>query len=392
MYDVGITFEGPKCIVDFGRGKFVLDGPDRGQERGQTYDFAVYALIAVGLAKGIGFRFPYPISTEVQTRVRENLFVWDAWRKKHLRSTAFEFSQVAAPRPRAESGGIIALSGGIDSTYGALIAKHQLGITDALLIAGADYSDAGQAGFVDLRRRVQAIADLIGLRLHVLETDIRSLGINWTYLHPMVLAACLHYAGGGLKHGVFSSDSTFWIDLTSTSSANYPGFIETLSTDQFPLSHVGSNATRVDKLKFLDEMLPQVFDHMSVCWKDTATGGNCGTCEKCRRTQLCMVSAGLDPRRMFPNYQPLAEIFDATPLPRKRDKILTQGQYFTKSLRHLPIGPERDAAIRMLTRIQDATGGHFMQGATPDFGPIPVGSVARLLDDKSGIISPVIRG
>ncbi|MDB5024452.1 MAG: hypothetical protein JWP78_2207 [Mucilaginibacter sp.] len=72
------------------------------------------------------------------------------------------------------------------------------------------------------------------------------------------------------------------------------------SSSHFRVQHIGTEMTRIKKVEMLAGW-PVGYHHMRVCQNDNTGSYNCGTCEKCIRTQLMLEALGkLKGCRSFP--------------------------------------------------------------------------------------------
>jgi hypothetical protein len=77
---------------------------------------------------------------------------------------------------------------------------------------------------------------------------------------------------------------------------NCVGIASTLTTDKFPIDHLGNEVGRTEKIRWLAEHRPHLIPYISVCHRDKSIGGNCGKCEKCARTRIALAVIP-DPQR-----------------------------------------------------------------------------------------------
>jgi len=71
-----------------------------------------------------------------------------------------------------------------------------------------------------------------------------------------------------------------------------------LGTRSFPVRPDGAELSRLQKVKLLSEW-EAAFNNLRVCWEGSVPGENCGSCEKCVRTQLHLIALGKTPRENF---------------------------------------------------------------------------------------------
>lgn len=81
---------------------------------------------------------------------------------------------------------------------------------------------------------------------------------------------------------------------------SHPQLDAYFSSSDFKIEHVGTEMTRLEKIKLLTNW-PIGFNNLRVCQNDNTGSSNCGTCEKCIRTQLMLEALGkLKECRSFP--------------------------------------------------------------------------------------------
>lgn len=72
------------------------------------------------------------------------------------------------------------------------------------------------------------------------------------------------------------------------------------SSSHFQVQHIGTEMTRLSKVAMIADW-PVGYHHIRVCQNDNSGSSNCGTCEKCIRTQLMLEALGkLQGCRSFP--------------------------------------------------------------------------------------------
>ena len=258
------------------------------------FDFALLAAFISSITTGEKLNCDYPV-TNAGLRQFENY----STALRILMPSQFERPQIACStilnadaETNTSNKKIVTLSGGIDLTYAASSIKLKDDLyTHALLIKGFDYPLDNTTGFADLRRRVEKIANECGLELIVVETDLKKEISNYGLQHTGALACCLHLmAGAGFKGGAYAADFTVIGDVLRAPWGNSMGIASTLTTDHFPISYLGSEVGRTNKIRWLAEHKPNLFRYISLCHKDKSIGGNCGKCEKCARTRIGLMA------------------------------------------------------------------------------------------------------
>lgn len=282
-------------------------------------DFAAYSLAALSMSNGVGFRLNAPVSMEVAEQITRLTDIYRFWAIRKLAPLRLELpGLVPSVTPQAqEDSGIICLSGGIDSTYAA-IQESQIGtISHGLLIAGADYPDADAQGFRELRIRVGKIADRLGLQVSIIETDIRKHRLNWDMMHGFVLAACLHSMRARHSKACIALDYAGYQELFAHPWGNNSALPQYFSTPQYPITGVGREKRRVDKLADIAAFDSDLLNSLSICFSATETGGNCGSCPKCISTRLLFHALQVDEEKAFQSTGPLEEVVSKMTVPQK---------------------------------------------------------------------------
>lgn len=363
-HQVTIDDDGERCLLDFGDCRVSLKGPVLGDPPRPAKDFVLLMAAAVGLNRGRRFVIDAPVTRDAVIRLEKFLFVWSCWRKRGVRRTDIIAENIVPPDGVTRDGGVFTLSGGVDSTFGVVEARRTLGLDNAILVAGADYPSAEHPGFRELHDRVKRTTDHLGIRLHVVETDVRSVVTDWVNHHVAVLTSILKRSGAGLGWAGYAADVTLWGELTYAPGSNMKGFAETIGTPDFPFHYIGEHHSRAMKLAALAERAPEVLKNISVCWIDTSTGGNCGKCSKCLRTRLAAYAAGLDQTAIFDDEIDLARAFDGFKTPFGRLDGLQEVRLDFYSLEDMPDGEVKDAVLRRMRRISRRHGLHVGSGFT----------------------------
>ncbi len=343
--DARIEWRDGQAVVQYGTGSFMLRDLGDLCDRPEVADLAALGLAIVSMSTNHEVRFDGPVSQSMARQIDELAYASRILMMPRIAPLRLVLQNVVPdPQPVESSAKVICLSGGVDSTAAAILASRDLGFTHGLLIAGADYPSAREPGYRQLAERVRASADLLGLTLVEVETDIRHGPFRWEMLHGFCMAMCQHFLAGRFAGGGIASDNTGFQDLVRHPWGSSAALVTALGTRQFPIRAIGGGLDRVQKLRLIADTDAELLNNISVCWKDTAIGGNCGVCGKCVRTRLNYICAGLDEASAFPTEVPVAELFARTKLPRRETDM--RGYFVRNSeiLRHLPDGPLREIA------------------------------------------------
>lgn len=209
-----------------------------------------------------------------------------------------EATWTTAPPERVGKQVVSTFSGGVDSFH-TLMRRTRDGIgpaerlTHVLFVAGFDLDPVANGAYyrevaVDYAR----IAASRGATLLLAETNFRkfSTPLQWLTMHGCGVIACAHALSALV--GTFYIPSTLSADLPRWPPWGTDGWTDyLLGSENLQIVHDALEATRTEKIVELaawDEFLRSA----RVCLHPPAHGGNCGRCEKCRRTMVHMDIAG----------------------------------------------------------------------------------------------------
>ena len=223
---------------------------------------------------GLPHRFPRPITVDVDEVV-------DITRPAHDPGVA-----------------VAALSGGLDSTFTALRHGHRLlgdashHIDSFVMVHGFDAALDDPARFAEMRARAEPIATRVGVPLHTVMTNVRSLkgSAAWPQSAVPLTAGALAMLSHRCAFGVVSGGHPYGVPRQGQS---HPPVLDALASNGwFTVVTDGAECTRVEKLDLLREH-PDVLARLKVCWKGPDPSRNCGRCEKCLVTRLNLLAAGV---------------------------------------------------------------------------------------------------
>lgn len=334
-------------ILHIGDRKVVTRLIDRSQPTHDVHDYAAFALAAVSMSRNIEIDIDFPISIVMAKRLEKIAQVYRLWSIDMLAPMRVNVKEAVDTTPEPRQGGVICLSGGLDSMFAAIEAKQEGAVDHALLIAGADYETAAAHGFVELQQRVGGIAEKLGLNLMTVETDLRRVGFEWQMLHGFALAYCLHFLSPLVARGAFALDYTIYQDLMRAPWGNNSAIPPLCSTDHFQLRGYGLYSDRVEKLRRVTETDESLLHHLSICYSDTSTGGNCGRCRKCLLTRAALVAIGASEQGLFSETPDIADGIATLPLPTKIPGIRGVMARAAELADTLPDGRLRDTFVTM---------------------------------------------
>jgi hypothetical protein len=249
---------------------------------------------------------PEPVSPRVLRNQREFQAIQRAW------SLEWEFGEpplreVEVVAPEAEpmhppEGGRVAtfFSGGVDSWS---IVLDEPAVTDLIFVRGFDLM-LGMPQHAELSDRVEArlrdAAKETGLRLHVVETNLRSLSdplLRWEVYYGCALDAIALFLAPRFERVVVTGDLDHETEFPMATSR----MIDRLwSTEQVEIADAGGRYNRVERLRRISDH-PVVQRTLRVCWENPDGAYNCGRCRKCLMTIITLEALGLrDAIETFP--------------------------------------------------------------------------------------------
>lgn len=200
-------------------------------------------------------------------------------------------------------------SGGVDSLYNiaeCLRLQHEFGtlpVTDLWLIQGMDIS-LEQA---DLWEKTKAtifghLRSEDRLNFADIRTNARDLHhgiVGWERLGFSVILGGVAKCFAPMVPNALIGSYAKYDDILPHASS--PLVDPMWSCDEQTVRHFSCRANRQEKVETVARYAPYLLKGLRVCYKNTGGAYNCGTCEKCMRTQLQLLLGG---------YQELAKTFD----------------------------------------------------------------------------------
>ena len=361
--DARLRWDGATAEVEVAGRSFFLRS-DFVQARPEICDFALFALAAVSSRTNREIAVDFPVSRSAARRMEQLEYAYTVWSLSSLAPPRLRLSQIVDPSPPAPTGRrAICLSGGIDSTAAAIAARGR-GYTHSVLIAGADYPNAAHPGFCELQGRVRRLSELLELEPVTVETDFRRMPLDWELQHSFLLAAALQFHAPAFDEASWALDLTLMDEPVLHPWGNMSVLQALFSTETLPIVTLNPFETRRDKARMIAEFAPEtgegsgqgpgaLIPHLSVCWVDQSTGGNCGRCFKCARTKLIFDTLGVDAGAMFATPPDTDAVLADTSVPGRMSKLrlqiaLTTGLYFA-----LPDGPVRRRLAQQARQMQE---------------------------------------
>ncbi|WP_395684860.1 hypothetical protein [Aestuariivirga sp.] len=241
-----------------------------------------------------------PLSARCMRNSRILQEAWHNWLPDTFRiveiipDTIIHEREFAAPQT---SRAIAAFSGGVDATFLALRhGRRELGpssynLDTVVSVHGFDVPIGDQAVFSGILRRTDPLLAELGLERRVIRTNVRSPGLqHWEAAFGAHIACALHQFSHEFDYGLIGSGSPY--DSMITPWGSTPATDYLLSGDDLEIVHEGAGYSRTEKIRHLATS-PAATSGLNVCWEGLTSSGNCGSCEKCIRTRLNFLAAGI---------------------------------------------------------------------------------------------------
>jgi hypothetical protein len=244
------------------------------------------------------------VSRSLLANISELNAIWNVWRPLRYRQVEWIADQVDEERisPPTGSGYLFAFSGGVDAS--ATLLRHsdgslgwrRLPIGSAVLVHGFDIPHADSAGFDRALVKAKRITASLGVPLTTVRTNIKELPVNWEDAFAVDVASILHVFNEVYDGGVFASCEPYRFPILPWGSN--PVSNPFLGIRSYPIRTDGAELSRLEKIKLIARN-KAVVDNIRVCWEGKVAGNNCGTCEKCVRTQLELAVVGIEQHDNF---------------------------------------------------------------------------------------------
>jgi hypothetical protein len=259
---------------------------------------------------------------------------WSSW--GGMPGAAPEIETSARSRGETATGprrGAAFLSGGVDGFH-LLMRNRRLYRPDdpayirkALFIHGFDIGKRARAPEWERYRAALAglepVAAEIGLRLIACRVDLRHLPTKpdfWTYRHNGAALAAVGHAA--LLGPAFLFIGASHHAANPVPMGSHPAVDGLFSSQRVAIIHDGARFSRLDKVRDLATW-PTALAALRVCPEGRGMEANCGRCEKCLRTRLELLAAGVEETAAFGrSLMPIELWEEAVPAPSGHRAIM----------------------------------------------------------------------
>jgi len=319
--DQVLTFEIAKDASD------AADGGDRAERsNGPSADAFLAACFPLAAVHG---------ETRVRIEGQPCPMLIEGLRTVHAWWTSWGGMPTAAPEIETTSSGrgklpagprraVAFLSGGVDGLH-MLLRNRRLYreddpayIREALFVHGFDIGkrarDPENERFKMTLRRLEPVAVETGIRIIPCRTNLRHLPVPpdfWEHRHTgAALAAVGHAATLG---SAFMFIGGSYPVNTPIPWGSHPAVDGLFSSQRVTVIHDGSRFSRLQKVRDIASW-PTALAALRPCPAKPAVQANCGKCEKCLRTRLELLAAGVEETGAFgPSFTPIELWEDAAP-------------------------------------------------------------------------------
>lgn len=259
-------------------------------------DFVALALVFLAMRKGLPLHIEGTVSRRLLVNLTEFQRAWSLWAPQSYRPVEVTCTTIADELPSARRCAVSAFSGGVDATFAMLYHTDGVATVDrlqvdvAVLVQGFDIALEQSEAFAVAQSNARATTQLVGVPLSIVRTNFASVGSQWTHAFGAALAACLHLFAEMCDTAVMGTDEDyahFVLPWGSNPVTNH-----FLSSAGMIVVSEGGGFTRTEKVALIGRN-QEAAERLRVCWQGPRTGRNCGACEKCVRTKLNFLAAGV---------------------------------------------------------------------------------------------------
>jgi hypothetical protein len=282
--------------IRFAGGSIFFRCPAVNLQETRDFNFALLALALVSMSSGHAFHFSEPVTSSALSQVRRYARVLQVMKPNIFYSPVVLCPNVIEDHPSAGTDSIVCLSGGVDSTYAAMVRRDAFQY--AMFVRGADYPLNATSILEGLAQRVTRTSQELGLTPIIVDSNLKDYLSEYSLQNTGFLAACLQFAGSRFAAAAWGADDSHWGELVVYPWGNNAGLAQCLSLAGLPIAHIGGSVSRSEKVAEIARQHPSLFTNISVCYKYRETADNCGRCEKCMRTRLNLQAIGDEQTRV----------------------------------------------------------------------------------------------
>lgn len=313
------------------------------------------------------------VSLELLANLTELQYIWKKWCPESYFLVDMKAKHIREDDTQA-AGAIVAFSGGADaqfSTYRHATSKAGYAtkkLKAGVLVHGFDIPLSDTEGFSGAERMALDALDDLGLSLLSVKTNLSMIwNVNWEHGNGIGVAAVLNGLSEYASVGLIGSGEPY--DALLLPWGSHPMTDPLFSSSNFRIFHDGAGFSRSEKIKLLSEW-PIGIKNMRICWAGDSRSRNCGACEKCVRSQLNFLLAGVSDPACFSTTLK-NKTFDSVML--NSEEAIAHWELIRTEILQTGVG------VEWLPQVEQV----LKRKATPKFGLIlPSGSKRRVLVKK----------
>lgn len=263
-------------------------------------DFAALAILTHAMQEHKDLHVVGPVTRSLLANLEEYQDAWVMWRSHRYRRAQVSADIVLEDGPPQVAskglGSVLAFSGGLDSIY-ALIANQTklLGlrsrtVATLAMLHGFDIPLENVKAFEIASEKAARMGDAFGAPLQRIRTNWRQWSPLWGMTFGIGLASALQHFSGDHNAALISGDKSYGHENIPWGTNSITNHL--MSSATFPLIGVKYGATRTEKAQVVGQH-PLARELVRVCWAGEDLSRNCGHCEKCVRTKLNFLGAGV---------------------------------------------------------------------------------------------------
>lgn len=265
-------------------------------------DSYLLASLLPAMKLGVVINIHGKVSNKLLANLTELQLIWYRWCPNLYSLIDMNVDEISKEGVPVD-GAIVAFSGGVDASFSAYRhVKLKAGyatqhLKAGVLVHGFDIPVNDIESFKGAAKLAYESLNDLNIELIMLKTNIRELfNINWNHFHGLALASVFNGLSNYVGTALIGSGDPY--DKLTEPWGSHPMTDPLLSSDKLNILHDGAGFSRSSKISLLANW-PTGVKNLRVCWAGKNNAENCGKCEKCVRTRLNFIVAGLDNPECF---------------------------------------------------------------------------------------------
>ena len=242
------------------------------------------------------------VSHELLANLTELQLVWQKWCPSLYHAVQMQIDHVREVEVKL-AGAISAFSGGADAQFTVYRHARRLAgyatreLRAGVFVHGFDIPLTDEDGFQRAAANASSVLHDLGLNIFCAKTNVRQIfDVNWEHYFAAAVASVLFGFKNFVGIGLIGSSEPY--DSLLLPWGSNPISDPLCSTGEFRVIHDGGGFSRSEKIEVLSSWAIGV-RNLRVCWAGDYNDRNCGYCEKCVRTRLNFLLAGIPQPECF---------------------------------------------------------------------------------------------